>query len=100
MNTNVDFKGIDWSELSLTFGLDMALEDDLLLEKTKEFILNSLATENEKQVADLIRQYLKKLYETSKPYKECAELWKIISEFKNDYTVLKYTHRLLIDMWK
>lgn len=97
------FKGVGWTELSNYFGiLEGDCEKDsetVILEKTREYLFASLLTDREKEVADVVRAFLEKLYNNSKGIKENAPVWKGLLEIKGDFTLIKYSGILLEYMW-
>ncbi|HEX9058560.1 MAG TPA: hypothetical protein VF941_00085 [Clostridia bacterium] len=99
----MDFKGIDWTELSIYFGIiEKDYEggnDKAVLEETKEYLKLALYSDKEVETANSIRLFVQKLYSNSNGVKANAPIWKGLSEVRESFTIIKYTIILLEQMW-
>lgn len=99
----MSFQGVDWTELSKYFGIIgegfQGDNEEVILEKTREYLYSSFHTDRESEVAYVVRLFLQKLYENSKGIKENAPVWKGLLEIEGDFTFIKYSGILLEYMW-
>lgn len=89
------FKGIDWSELSERWGLNLELEDHLLSELTIKHMLQGEPCE----LAQDIRAFLEALCKQSENWDYCSPVWNGLLEVEHDETLIKFTTQLLECMW-
>lgn len=96
-------EGIDWTEISKCFGIiDDDYEggnDEEIITTTKKYLLDSLDSDREKEVAELLRDFTTKLYNNSVGVKSNASIWKGLMEVENDFTIIKYSYILFEYMW-
>lgn len=99
LESETTFKGKDWTELSLHFGIIdekyNGENDEEILRKTKNFLESIITSNRENEIADEIRQFLNLLYQNTEGYKDSASMWKGMLEMEHDFNLIKYTIRLL-----
>jgi len=100
----MEFKGIDWTELSVCFGIIDKVEDwqddTEILNKTKDYLQSMLLNEHKQdEVAHPLRLFLQKLYDNSLKHKSNAPIWKGLLEVEDNFTFIKYSVILFEHMW-
>ena len=97
-----EFEGLDFDELALPFGLSLTLDEDLDENIIRYYLHNIVADPSRKHVkdvADCLRQFLRKLAINEKANGEYAEIWQAISKLKNDWNVINISIPLIGYMW-
>ncbi len=97
----MNFDGIDWTELSKFFGLfDESDDDETVLKKTKEYLLENHFPYANDTVADTIRLFLVALHDRClKDGRYSTPIWNGLLEVRDNRTLIKYTIILLEHMW-
>ena len=97
-----EFEGLDFDELALPFGLELTLNESLDEDIIKYYLCNIAddpSHKHVKDVADCLRQFLRKLAINEKANGEYAEVWQAISRLKNDWSVINLSIPLIGYMW-
>ena len=97
----MEFEGFDWTELTIAFGLYNESDDnEIVLKKTKDYLIESYLPKANSVVADTIRAYLGALFDRcSKVGSYSTPLWRGLMQIEDDRTLIKYTVALLEYLW-
>lgn len=101
----MNFKGKDWTEIAIYFGIiddgyQGGVEEDIIaIKKTQEFLYSSMMSENEKEVANVLRSFLSKFLVHSKEVQSSYPLWRGLNEIDMDTNLIKYCAVLLPHLW-
>jgi len=97
----MEFEGFDWTELTIAFGIyNESDENEIIIKKTKDYLIENYLPTANGEVADTIRSYLGALFDRcSKVGRYSAPLWRGLIQIEDDRTLIKYTAVLLEHLW-